>query len=181
MQKKVGNGHMLQDHVHKRHMEQLKLLKDILDETGLPTNLLEKSEAIPLHVLMAGFQEDKKGRDRFLHFSFLPLDEEETAAIHLLQIYSTLPFHLKEERRDAAAAVLLEINTRLPIGHFGINEQNELHYRYVYSVSAANLFDSEEILDILSLFVYMCDMFAEPVELVASGEADAGEVLQSIR
>jgi hypothetical protein len=172
---------MLPELVHARHLAQLGLLKDILDEAGLATNLLERSEAIPIHVLMAGFQEDKKGRDRFLHFSFLPLDEEEAGVVQLLQIYSTLPFNLKEEHRDAVAAVLLEVNTRLPIGHFGINEQNELHYRYVYSLSAARSFDNEETLEILSMFVYMCDMFAEPVELAASGEADVAEVLQSLR
>ena len=172
---------MLPDVVHSRHLAHLGLLKGILDEAGLATNLLEKSEAIPIHVLMAGFQEDKKGRDRFLHFSFLPLDEKETAAVHLLQIYSTLPFSLKEEHRDAVAAVILEVNTRLPIGHFGMNEQNELYYRYAYSVSASRLFDSEEILDILSLFVYMCDMFAEPVERAASGEVDAAQALQAFR
>ncbi|MEW9700851.1 YbjN domain-containing protein [Paenibacillus sp. SI8] len=171
---------MLPELVHARHLAQLGLLKEILDEAGLATNLLEKSEAIPIHVLMAGFQEDKKGRDRFLHFSFLPLDEEEAGAIQLLQIYSTLPFHLKDEQRAAVAHILLEINTRLPIGHFGINEQNELHYRYVYSLSTARSFDSEEILDILSMFVYMCDMFAEPVELVASGESGVAEVIEAL-
>ncbi|UKS25230.1 YbjN domain-containing protein [Paenibacillus sp. HWE-109] len=172
---------MLPDLVHARHLAQLGLLKDILDETGLATNLLEKSEAIPLHVLMAGFQEDKKGRERFLHFSFLPLNDEEIGAIQLLQIYSTLPFHLQEGKRGEVASVLLEINTRLPIGHFGINEQNELHYRYVYSIPATSTFESEEVLEILSLFVYMCDMFAEHVELVASGEADAEQVIQTLR
>ncbi|NQX70026.1 YbjN domain-containing protein [Paenibacillus alba] len=172
---------MLPDLVHARHLAQLGLLKDILDETGLATNLLEKSEAIPLHVLMAGFQEDKKGRERFLHFSFLPLNDEEIGAIQLLQIYSTLPFHLQEGRRGEVASVLLEINTRLPIGHFGINEQNELHYRYVYSIPATSTFESEEVLEILSLFVYMCDMFAEHVELVASGEAGAEQVIQALR
>lgn len=172
---------MLPDLVHARHLAQLGLLKQILDEADLATNLLEKSEAIPLHVLMAGFQEDKKGRERFLHFSFLPLNDDDIVAIQLLQIYSTLPFHLQEGTRDGVAAVLLEINTRLPIGHFGINEQDELHYRYVYSISAASTFESEEVLEILSLFVYMCDMFAEHVELVASGEASAEQVVQSLR
>jgi len=163
--------------IYARQWEQLERLKQILDEAGLVTNLMEKSETIPLHMLIAAFQEDRKGRDRFLHFSFLPLDEEDVTAIHLLQIYSTLPFPLKKGKRDAVADLLLHVNTRLPIGHFGLNEQDELHYRYVYSVSASRLFGSEEILDILSLFVYLCDMFADPIEQVASGEADASQVL----
>ncbi|UJF34110.1 YbjN domain-containing protein [Paenibacillus hexagrammi] len=172
---------MLPETAHARHLAQLGVLKDILEEAGLATNLLEKSEAIPIHVLMAGFQEDKKGRDRFLHLSFLPLDEEDIQAIQLLQVYSTLPFHLKEGHREAVSSVMLEVNTRLPIGHFGVNEQNELHYRYVYSISAANGLVADEILEILSMFIYMCDMFADPVELAASGEASADQVIQSLR
>jgi hypothetical protein len=172
---------MLTDLAHARHLAQLGQLKEILDEAELATNLLEKSEAIPLHVLMAGFQEDSKGRDRFLHFSFLPLNDDDIVAIQLLQIYSTLPFHLKEGAREGVAALLLEVNTRLPVGHFGVNEEGELHYRYVYSLSASRTFDGDEVLEILTLFVYMCDMFAEHIELVASGEASADTVIQALR
>jgi hypothetical protein len=172
---------MLTDLAHARHLAQLGQLKEILDEAELATNLLEKSEAIPLHVLMASFQEDSKGRDRFLHFSFLPLNDDDIVAIQLLQIYSTLPFHLKEGAREGVAALLLEVNTRLPIGHFGVNEEGELHYRYVYSLSASRAFDGDEILEILTLFVYMCDMFGEHIELVASGEASADTVIQALR
>ncbi|MGG1513890.1 YbjN domain-containing protein [Paenibacillus oryzisoli] len=167
--------------VHARHLAQLGYLQEILEETGLVTNLLEKSEAIPLHVLMAGFQEDAKGRERFLHFSFLPLNDEEITSVQLLQIYSTLPFHLGEGLRGEVGEVLLEINTRLPVGHFGINEQGELHYRYVYSIPASSTFESEQVLEILSLFVYMCDMFVEYIDKVASGEATAEHVVSALR
>jgi len=172
---------MLPDKIHARHLAQLGYLQEILDESGLATNLLEKSEAIPLHVLIAGFQADKKGRDRFLHFSFLPLNDEEVEAIQLLQMYSTFPFQLQAGRRQELAALFLEVNTRLPIGHFGINDQDELHYRYVYSISAAKSFERDEVLETLSFFIYMCDMFADAVEAVAGGEASAEQVIQSLR
>ncbi|MNR39161.1 hypothetical protein D3C85_1573430 [compost metagenome] len=76
---------------------------------------------------------------------------------------------------------MLEINTRLPIGHFGVNEEGEIHYRYVYSLSASRTFESDEVLEILTLFVYMCDMFGEHIEQVASGEAKAEQVIQALR
>jgi hypothetical protein len=160
---------MLPDDVHAGHLVQLGFIKEILEEAELPTNLLERSVAIPFHVLMAGFQEDRLGRDRFLHFSFLPLNDEDMQSVQLLQIYSTLPFPLKLENKEAVALLLLEVNTQLPIGHFGINEHGEIHYRYVHSLSVASTIDADAILDIVSLFVYMCDMFSEPVEHAASG------------
>jgi hypothetical protein len=158
--------------VHARHLAQLSLLKNILDEAGLLTTMLEKSQAIPIHVLMAGTPQDGEGCDRFLHFSFLPLNEEEIQAVQLLQIYSTLPIKLEADKKDALASLMLEINTRLPIGHFGINEQNEIHYRYVYSLSVSKTFEADEILEIVSLFTYMIDMFSGPVEGLANGSAN---------
>jgi hypothetical protein len=171
---------VLSEVVHARHLALLGVLKQMIDEAELPTTILERSETIPLHMLMAGFQEDSKGRDRFLQFSFLPLNEEDMQAVQLLQIYSTLPFTLPEENRGAVASLLLEVNTRLPIGHFGVNEQNEVHYRYVYSLSASKMLDADEILDIISLFIYMSDMFGEAVEKVASGESDVAAAVSSL-
>jgi hypothetical protein len=165
---------MLPEIVHARHLTQLGLVKEILDEAELPTSILDRSEAIPFHVLMVGFQEDSQGRDRFLHFSFLPLNEEDMQSVQLLQLYSTLPFTLKPENKEAVALLLLEVNTRLPIGHFGVNEYGEVHYRYVYSLSASKAMDADEMLNIVSLFVYMCDMFSEALEKVASGRNDKG-------
>jgi hypothetical protein len=172
---------MATDAIHARHLAQLSLLKNILDEADLLTTMLEKSEAIPIHVLMVGIQQDEEDRDRYLHFSFLPLNEEEIQAVQLLQIYCTLPIELEADKKDALASLMLEINTRLPIGHFGINEQNEIHYRYVYSLSGSKTFEADEILEIVSLFIYMIDMFSGPVEGLANGSVDLATSLAELR
>jgi hypothetical protein len=164
-----------------RHWERLGILQSLLEETGLAASLLEQSEDIPFHILIAGFHLDYQGRDRFLHFSFLPIDEQEIQAVELLQLYSTLPFNLHEGLKDEVASLLLEVNTRLPIGHFGINEQGEIHYRYVYSYPVSRYLEANEILEIISLFIYMCDMFAEPVENLASGTKNLAAVRESLR
>jgi hypothetical protein len=164
--------------LHARHLAQLGFLEQILKEAEVPTTLLERSEELPLNVLMAGITKDERGRDRFVHFSFLPLDDEtDIQAVELLQIYHTFPFRLAGGRRAAVAELLLEANTRLPIGHFGLNENEELHYRYVYALSGARTFDADEIGTMIGLFVSMCDLFAESLEAVASGAKEpAGAV-----
>jgi hypothetical protein len=151
-------------------LAQLGFLEQILKEAEVPATLLERSEELPLNVLMAGMSVDEQGRDRFLHFSFLPLDEEtDVQAVELLQMYHTFPFRLADGMRPAVAELLLEANTRLPIGHFGLNEGEELHCRYVYALSGSRTFDADEILAITGLFMSMCDLFAESLEAVASG------------
>lgn len=160
---------MLDPVVHARHLAQLGFLQRILDDAELATTMLEKSDLLPIHILMAGFSQDKEGRDRFLHFSFLPLSDDELEAVQLLQIYFTFPFAMKPECKQDVAMLLLELNTRLPIGHIGINDQDEIHYRYIYALSAGETFKEEETLDIVQLFVHMCDMFADSLEKVADG------------
>jgi hypothetical protein len=172
---------MLSETAKARHLERLGTLRDLLEEAGLVSSLLEPSETIPFHILIAGFHQDNKGRDRFLHFSYLPIEEQEIQALELLQIYSTLPFSMSEGLREQVALLLLEVNTRLPIGHFGINEQEEIHYRYVCSLPAAKPLEAEEILDIVSMFMYMCDMFAEMIEHLATGAKDLSAVRENLR
>jgi hypothetical protein len=172
---------MLFEAAGARHLERLGKLQSLLGETGLATRLLEQSDEIPFHLLIAGFHQDPKGRDRFLQFSFLPMTEQDIQAVELLQIYGILPFRLKEGLREQAGLMLLEVNSLLPLGHFGINEEDEVHYRYVYGWPTAKPVDADEILDIISMGMYMCDMFAEPIEDLATGAKSLTDVRESLR
>lgn len=171
----------MDEKVHARHLAQLGFLKRILEEAELSVTMLEKSELLPIHILMAGFRQDGEGRDRFLHFSFLPLGDDELESLQLLQIYFTFPFAMKPECRQELALLLLDVNTRLPIGHIGVSDRDEIHYRYIYALSASETFKEDETLDIVQLFVHMCDMFAEPLEQVANGSLPASEAVGLIR
>ncbi|MDF2722422.1 MAG: hypothetical protein K0Q59_2097 [Paenibacillus sp.] len=155
---------MQSDFAHASHLAQLGLLEQLLNETGIATHMLEKSEQLPLHVLLAAMAKDDQGRDRYLHFSFLPVDEEQMSAIQLLQMYCKLPFPLREEARAATADILLDINGKLPIGHFGVDEAGELYFRYVYVMPAKRSFDREEMVELITLYANMYDLFAEQVE-----------------
>jgi hypothetical protein len=172
---------MLSETASAHHLERLGNLKLLLDETGLATSLLEQSKDIPFHILIAGFHQDPKERERFVQFSFLPIHEQEIQAVDLLQMYSTLPFRLEEGLRDQTASLLLDVNTLLPIGYFGINEQDEIHLRYVYSLPAGKPLGADEMLDVVSLFMYMCDMFGGPIEDLASGSKPLEAVRESLR
>ncbi|MBO9607449.1 MAG: hypothetical protein J7639_15915 [Paenibacillaceae bacterium] len=155
---------MASDFEQASHLAQLGQLEAILQEAGITTNLLEASDSLPLPVLLAGVPHDDKGRERYIHFSFLPLDDTSIDAIQLVQLYAKLPFAYDETERDAAAATVAEINTRVPIGHFGLEEEGGLHYRYVYCMSAARSFDRDVMLELVSLFVTMFGAFAEQAE-----------------
>lgn len=148
------------------HLAQLGQLEAIMQEAGIAAQLLEPTDILPLPVLLAAVPPDDKGRERYVHFSFLPLDDTAIEAIQLVQLYAKLPFAIGEAERERqeAAAVLADINTRVPIGHFGLEEDGGLHYRYVYCMSAAQSFDQDVMLELVSLFVTMFGTFAGQAE-----------------
>ncbi|MNI26065.1 hypothetical protein D3C73_797480 [compost metagenome] len=169
------------DVIQTRQLAQLNLLKQILDEEGIPVTILEKSNDIAIHLLIANIQQDAEGRDRFLQFSFVPMEEEEGQTLQFLQIYSTLPFSMETSQRAEVAELLLELNTRLPLGHMGITVDQEIHYRYVYTLSSGQVLISDEVLELLSLFVYMLEMFGGVLERVATGTTNAASAIADLR
>lgn len=171
---------MISERGHARHLAQLGFLQRILEGAGLSVQIVEKTELVPLHVLLAGFRQDEEGRDRILHVTFLPLDDEQLESLQLLQLYYTFPFQLRPENRAQVAELLLSLNAMLAIGHFGINDQQELHLRYTYALSASETFREEETLDLVELFVNCCDLFGPAIEQVANGTATAEEAVRSL-
>ncbi|WP_127587380.1 YbjN domain-containing protein [Paenibacillus koleovorans] len=160
---------MLPDVVRTRHLAMLGFLKSMLEEADVQAELFEMSDQLPVSVLMTTIGPDSKGRDRTLHFSFIPVDDEDIVSIQLLQLYSTMPYRIESGRREALAQQLLEINGQCPFGHFGISEQEQLYFRYQYAVSASRLFERDEMMEVIGLIIQTIEAFDEQLEQAASG------------
>ncbi|WP_372633088.1 hypothetical protein [Cohnella sp.] len=68
----------------------------------------------------------------------------------------------------------------LPLGYFGIKEDGEVYARYVYTVSSSRTVSADELLEVVSLFHYMLELFADRIERVASGVLSPDEALQEL-
>ncbi len=162
-----------------RLKDQLGLLRQYFDEAGLEAHWVEPSQDIPIPVVLLPLMKDHRQRDRFLHFSFVPLDEEDLEAIDLLQIYTTVPVEWAEGTREQVEKLLPAINGSLAIGHFNVTG-DEVTYRYVYSVPANRELQSAEALSVIRLFEMMLNMFSEAVDDVASGRSGYAQVMSEI-
>jgi len=171
---------MVPEVVHARHLAEFGFLKRDLEQAGYPATIVEKSEAIPLNVLLAAIEKDHKNRDRFINFSFVPLDEDDLSYIQLLQIYTTIPCDIRPELADDVGKLLLAINCRLAIGHFSVKEDGEMYYRYVHSASYAEKLRRDEIMEILALFLFMLNTFAKRIDEVASGDVSLSDALAEL-
>lgn len=171
---------MISEKLHALHAVELGFLQSGLEEEGFTTQFVEKSPELPLHVLLLSLGQDGKGRDRWINFNFVPLPDEEIENIRLLQLYSVVPCTIRSDRQDAVRRLLHAVNCVMPIGGYGIKEDGEVFIRYVYSASASRTLSPEELLEVVSLFNYMLELFAERIEDVASGAASLEDALAAI-
>lgn len=168
----------MSDMMQARDLAELGFLKQYLEEQEVPAELLEPSADLPIGALVVPLLQDEQGRDRFLTCSFVPLSEEDIPGLRLLQLYAVVPASWKEGTRMDVERLLHAVNGRTAIGHFGIKEDGEVHFRYVYSLSDASVLPKAETLGTIDLFHLMLDTFADLIDGVASGETSLSEALR---
>lgn len=170
---------MLTEALHARHIAELGFLEQALAESGLQVNLLEKSEEVPLHILLAALENDHKDRERFVNFSFVPIPENELEEIQLLQLYTLIPCDRKTDKSTDVGKLLLAINCRLAIGHFSMKDDGDLYYRYVHCAPKTELIHTPAFLEMVSLFLFMLEMFSKLIDDVYSGRISLAAALLS--
>lgn len=168
---------MFSDAVHESHLQQLNELRMCIDGLDFESRMLEHSEFIPINVLLIAITVDYKERDRFINFSFVPISDEELEHTNLLQMYTTLPIELQEEQRSAVEKLLLAINTRMAVGHFGLQDDGEIYIRHIYSTARSSRINEQQMIDTIILFIAMIDMHEQLIDEVANGVLDVAEAL----
>jgi hypothetical protein len=174
---------LFEELLHARHSAQLEILEEYLEDAGYLTQLLARSETFPMNVLLAALKPDRNERERLLHISFIPIAEDELEHIQLLQLYTTVNVEEGADTRSADVLALLNaVNCRLAIGQFAVKDDGEIHYRYVHcpSVGTAEPNTPGPFLEIVTLFVFMLDMFAALIAEIAEGRLTLNQALAAL-
>jgi hypothetical protein len=158
-------------------------IQNILNETGLKTSLLEKSELIPLSTLGVEIDPDESNRKRSIYMSFIPIPEEVFDNIKLLQFHTEMPFHGFKNSQSGLESLFNFININSPIGTFGLNDDYKISLRYIHTL---NKFDSlsekgPALLKILKFLIFTMDTYSDPIELVANSMKESNEVINNLR
>jgi hypothetical protein len=161
--------------IEKRNAELLGTLEKILSALGYEgTQLLERSEALPLPSVLVPLAVDAKGRARFMTLMIYPAAELEHTV--LLQYFAELPFAVADPNLTAVYLLLPSLNHRVVVGHFGLAGSGEKPYfRYVQALRADEPVTQEHVADVLTLFTATADMFQDILEDVASGKASPAQ------
>lgn len=170
----------MDNYTNARDLAELGFLQQALEEAGLPSRLLEPTKDIPIPALLAAPDADEDNGERYLTFTFVPLDDEDIGDIRLLQIYTVVAPAVASDAQSGLAELLMTVNSRLPLGHFSLNDAGELYYRYVWAVGAAHKLPQPDALHVIDLFLMTLGMFGRTVGDVASGSRSAAEAIAAL-
>jgi hypothetical protein len=163
-----------------KHLKDLGQLEKILKEADISCKLIKSSETIPLNMLRVPMDADDKKRPRSFTCSFIPMDEEDLETSSLLQFYSELPLTTDPDRTGDLREFLMACNIIQPIGHFGMQDETTVYFRYVLVIKQSNKMDEDLIIETLMLFEYAINAYQDEIEDVATGAVGLGEALKGL-
>ena len=108
---------------------------------------------IPMLIVEMGTPEDD-AEVPIMNMMFVPTGMEDETYSAPLQLYAQLyEGPLSPEVLRKLQAQLPEFNIQLPIGHFGLRQDNEVYYRYIIPVAQFEQPDESLLLEVLQFFV----------------------------
>ncbi|GAB4276756.1 MAG TPA: hypothetical protein DIU37_02630 [Opitutae bacterium] len=164
----------------------LAVIEQTLKEEKFATRLLEKDNERPFDLLFAGIGEDEKKRGYTVQLHFVNdvtnavggADEPEDA--YLLQFFLVFPYLIEASKKAEVARAMLAINRILPIGAFGMSEQEGTPY-YQYNLACADRsVDGTVLLEILSIMGFFTSEFSPKFEAISEGTDTFDSLIEAL-
>ena len=149
-----------------RDLIKLDYLSQKLAEIDIESRVLTKTEDIGLGTMVIALDNDYKDRDQLVNLAILPRPDDEMEHINLMQFYVELPETFSNSVETKVKDLLTEINARMPLGHFGINEER-IYCRYVMVLPDGETLNEADIIETLFLFADIIGVFQEMIEDLA--------------
>ncbi len=150
----------------KLDLIKLEYLSQKLSEIDIESRVLTKTEELGLGTMVVALDNDYKDRDQLVNLALLPRPDDEMEHINLMQFYVELPETYGDSNENTVKDLLTEINARMPIGHFGINEER-IYCRYVMVLPDGETLNEADIIETLFLFADIIGVFQEMIEDLA--------------
>ena len=162
----------------QRQLADLEFLKVSLDNAEVKAQLVQPSETYPLPFLVGELPTAYKGPSTSFQLMYIPAGEvlEENA---MLQIHLYTENQLGEQSEEAKN-LLEQFNMQTLMGHFGISEDRQLFYRYVYALPRFTVPNEAAFLEVIGLSFSTFTSFATLIVEVAAGNLTAQEAIAAL-
>lgn len=169
---------MVSDSTLQRHFAELGLLSNLMKNLDYETQLIEQSAEVPYHTLLVELESDPLKTQRQMALTFYPIDDDEFENILLLQYYLDLPFEVPKNQVESVKKLLVPLNGRLILGHFGMTESlDRVNYRYVQVLDSEELITEGVVQDVLILISFTTLVLGNAIARFVAGELSEQQVL----
>jgi hypothetical protein len=172
---------MTSELANAKYSAELGYIDRYLTQAGYACNLLDSSAELPVPILIAALPKDEAGRDRFFHFVFVPVEQEELRTLEFLQVYGQMPFQVDPAHREVLEKFLLYANEQIVLGQAGLGADGTPHLRYILSKEQFRLIDQALITELVQVLHFIFDQLSPLVEQVGTGQLGAQEALDQLR
>lgn len=164
----------------------LSLLNNILKEEDFATFLMPVSEDNLFERLFVSLGQDDKSRDFTLQIHFindvtnaLGVDDDPEDAF-ILQFFLLLPYTIAKNQINEVSRVILTLNRILPVGSFGLSEDDGLAY-FQYNLTCAERTVDEKVLkEVVSIIGFFSSEFSVRIEQAAEGKITRDALIQEL-
>lgn len=164
----------------------LALIENILKEEDFATFLMPISEDNLFERLFVSLGQDDKSRDFTLQIHFindvtnaLGVDDDPEDAF-ILQFFLLLPYNIPHNKVNEASRVILTLNRILPVGAFGLSEDDGLAY-FQYNLACEERTVSEKVIkEVVSIIGFFSSEFSARIEQVAEGKITREALIQEL-
>ncbi len=161
-------------------------IQTILDDEDFATYLMPISEDNLFERLFIGLGQDSQSRDLTLQIHFinditnaLGVDDD-AADAYILQFFLLLPFTLNKTYMSEIARVVLTLNRILPIGAFGISEDDGMAYFQYNLICAEHKVDDKVLVEAVSIIGFFVSEFAPRIDQVSEGKISYEALIQEL-
>jgi hypothetical protein len=172
---------MLSELTNAKYTAELSFLEGYLAQLGFESDLLERSETVPMPILITSIGGDEAGRPRLLHFLFVPIEEEHLQTVQLLQIHTLFPYEIQPDTLPETEKLLGYINQKLGMGSVGVDEQNSIYYKYIFAKARYQPLDEPLIVETVQLFIFLMERFSGVIEDVVTGQRDLSAAIEMLQ
>ena len=172
---------MISNLTNAKHTAELSFLSGYLAELGFESELVERSETLPMPILISSIGGDAAGRPRLLHFLFVPIEEDQLEILQLLQIHTLFPYEVEADYLTETEKLLSVINQKLGMGYVGIDQENAVYYKYLFAKARYQPLDQALIVETVQLFIFLMERFSNVIESVVTGQQDSGTAAATLQ
>jgi hypothetical protein len=172
---------MISDLTNAKYTAELSFLDGYLAELGFDSELIERSEVVPMPILVSSIGGDHAGRPRLLNFLFVPIEEDHLEVLQLLQIHSIFPFDVQSDKQADMEKLLSTINQKLGMGSVGIDEQGDIYYKYLFPKARYQPLEQTLIIETVQLFIFLMEQFSNLIESVATGQQSLTMAIEQLQ